>query len=241
MYFKKTYDWVCIILWIGVVVTLGVLAYALWYNYVDLSIAMLILLGALLLLLGYLKYAHVMKLKRRFVVIQETFTTAMLIYFSYAYFSKTNELPGEKALDKTTKKFDEVYEKTRYNLTVPLIFTALKTFGEIKNVKEAIKSEVKDFSTTDGFNLENAQSITREIGSLVEKLRALSRLVSDGFNSKKSWEEVLSGKPDLSLPKPDEIKSAAAKQTAKVKTAAKKTVAKTKQAVKSTAKKMREK
>ncbi len=196
MYFKKTHEWVEIVLWIGVVLTVLSLGYALWYQYVDLTVASLAIMLAFLFLLGYLKYTQVMAIRKKFVIVQETFTTLMLVYFSYAYFSGSQTLPGEKAIDGARKKFDDVYEKSRYQLTMPLVMTALKTFGEIKNIKNIIMSEVKNFSSSSGFNLDNAESITKEIGKLVDKIGQLSDIVGKGFSSKKSFKEIMTEKPE---------------------------------------------
>ncbi len=198
MHFKKTRDWLEVILWVGIIITLIVLGYSLWYNYVDLSIAALIIMLAMVFLLGYFKYTQLLSLKRKFVIVQETFTTLMLIYFSYNYFRQRDETPGQKELAGTAKKFEDVYEKSRYQLTLPLIFTALKTFGEIKNIKNIIMSEVKDFSSEDGFNLDNAENITKELGNLVQKIQQLSSIVTKGFTFKKSLEDVMDEKADYS-------------------------------------------
>ncbi len=197
MHLKRTYEWIKIALWVAVIVAIGILGYAIWYRYIDLSIISLIALLALLFLLGYCKYAQIMTIRKRFVLVQETFTTLMLVYFSYAYFSGSKTLPGEKILSNTRKKFDDVYEKSRYHLTMPLIMTALKTFGEIKNIKNIIMSEVKNFSTADGFNLNNAESITNEVGKLSQKLGQLSDIVGKGFSSKKSFDEIIDEKADI--------------------------------------------
>lgn len=196
MHFKKTRDWLEVILWVGIIITLIVIGYSIWYNYVDLSIAALIIMLAMVFLLGYFKYTQVLSLKRKFVIVQETFTTLMLIYFSYNYFRHTDETPGQKVLDTTAKKFGEVYEKSRYHLAMPLILKGLKVFGEIKNIKNTIMSEVKDFSSSDGFNLDNAESITKQVGELVDKLTQLSDIVTKGFTSKKSMQDILDEKPE---------------------------------------------
>ncbi len=195
MYYRKTHDWLRIGLWTGVVIVLVVLVYALWYRYIDLSIGALIALLALLLILAYCKYAQIMAIRKKFVIVQETFTTLMLVYFSYAYYAGTQTLPGEKLLKNTRKKFDEVYDKSRYQLTLPLVMTGLKTFGEITNIKNIIMSEIKNFGTSDGFTLNNAESITNEVGKLAQKLGQLSDLVSKGFSSKKSIEDIIDEKP----------------------------------------------
>ena len=44
-----------------------------------------------------------------------------------------------------------------------LVMTALKTFSEIKNIKDVVKSEVKNFASTDGFSVDNAQIIVKEL------------------------------------------------------------------------------
>ncbi len=185
MYFKKTYDWVKIALWSGVVVALLFLIYALWTGYLYSAIAALVVLLALLAILAYCKYAQVMAIRRKFVVVQETFTTLMLVYFSYTYFSGSQTFPGEKALNGARKKFDAAYEKSRYSLTMPLVMTGLKTFGEIKNIKNIIMSEVKNFSSFDGFNLDNAEMLTGEIGKLVDKLGQMGEIIGKGFSSSK--------------------------------------------------------
>ncbi len=195
MYYKKTYEWVKIGLWIGVALALAVLIYALWYRYLDLSIGALIVLIALLLILAYCKYAQIMAIRKRFVLVQETFTTLMLVYFSYAYYSGTNTLPGEKLLKSTRKKFDEVYDNSRYRLAMPFVMTGLKTFGEIKSIKDVIMSEVKNFSTSDGFNLDNAEIITNEVGKLTQKLGQLSDIIAKGFSTKKSMAEIIDEEP----------------------------------------------
>ncbi len=202
MYYKKTHDWIRIGLWTGVVLVLAVLIYALWYRYLDLSIGALIALLALLLLLAYCKYAQIMAIRKKFVIVQESFTTIMLVYFSYAYFSGSQTLPGEKLLKNTRRKFDEVYDKSRYQLTMPLVMTGLKTFGEITSIKNIIMSEIKNFGTSDGFTLNNAESITSEVGKLAQKLGQLSDLVAKGFSSKKSMEDIIDEKPKPAKPKP---------------------------------------
>lgn len=198
MHYNKTRDWLEVILWIGIIISIIVLGFSIWYKYIDLSIATLIIMLAMVFLLGYFKYTQLLALKRKFVIVQETFTTLMLVYFSYNYFRQTDETPGKKELSGTAKKFEDVYEKSRYHLTMPLIFTALKTFGEIKNIKNIIKSEVKDFSSDQGFNLDNAENITKELGTLVEKIQQLSHIVTKGFTSKKSMEELMADKADYS-------------------------------------------
>lgn len=198
MHFKKTRDWLEVILWIGIIIALIVLGYSLWYNYVDLSIAALIIMAAMIFLLGYFKYTQLLSLKRKFVIVQETFTTLMLIYFSYNYFRRHDETPGKKELAGTVEKFEDVYEKSRYQLALPLIFTALKTFGEIKNIKNIIMSEVKDFSSEEGFNLDNAENITKELGNLVQKIQQLSNIITKGFTSKKSMEKLMDERADYS-------------------------------------------
>ncbi len=196
MYFKKTYDWIKIALWTGVVVAIVVLVYALWNGYLYSSIAALIILLALLALLAYCKFAQVMAIRRKFVVVQETFTTLMLVYFSYMYFSDSQSLPGEKALSGARKKFDAAYEKSRYSLTMPLVMTGLKTFGEIKNIKNIIMSEVKSFSSFDKFNLDNAENLTSEIGKLMDKLGQMAEIIGKGFSSStKSMEEIANETP----------------------------------------------
>lgn len=223
MHFKKTRDWLEVILWVGIIITLIVIGYSIWYNYVDLSIAALIIMLAMVFLLGYFKYTQVLSLKRKFVIVQETFTTLMLIYFSYNYFRHTDETPGQKVLDTTAKKFGEVYEKSRYHLAMPLILKGLKVFGEIKNIKNTIMSEVKDFSSSDGFNLDNAESITKQVGELVNKLSQLSDIVTQGFTSKKSIQDILDEKPDNKGKTGTNAKMGTSKTTAKassVKTAA---------------------
>ncbi len=202
MHLKKTHDWIKIGLWTGVVIALAVLVYSLWHRYINLSIGAVIALLALLLLLAYCKYAEIMAIRKKFVIVQESFTTIMLIYFSYAYYAGSQTLPEEKLLKNTRKKFDEIYDKSRYQLTMPLIMTGIKTFGEIKNIKDIIISEVKNFSTSGGFNLDNAETITNEAGKLAQKLGQLSDIIAKGFSSKKSIEDIIDEKPRLNKPKP---------------------------------------
>ncbi len=191
MHLHKKHEWVEIVLWIGIILTLGVLGYSVWYHLFELSIASLAVLLAFVILLGYYKYLQVLAIRRKFVIAQESFTTLMLVYFSYAYFSAEKSLPGEKALNSTRRKFDEIYEKSRYHLTTPLVMTALKTFGQIKEIKNIIMDEVRNFSSLDGFNLDNAEKITKEVGNLAQKLGTLSDLVRQGFTSKKSMEDIM--------------------------------------------------
>ncbi|MGN1063056.1 MAG: hypothetical protein ACI4QM_01880 [Alphaproteobacteria bacterium] len=150
-------------------------------------------------------------------MIQETFTTAALIYFAYSYFDKTHELLPQKTLDKTTKQFKDVYQKTRYHLTFPLILTALKMFGEVKRAKKSVQSEVRDFISSDGFNIENAQRLTQGIGVFVEKIKNLSALISGGFDSVKSWASVLDTKADFSAPLPSSSQKSAVRSPVSVK------------------------
>ncbi len=191
MTFKNTHSWTRILLWVGVVLALLVLGYALWYSYFDIAVTAVIVMIVFLLLLAYIKYLQIMTLRRRFVIVQETFTTVMLVYFSYAYFAGSRTLPGYKQIENARQKWDAVYEKSRYHLTLPLIMTTLKTFGEIKNIKDIIMSEVKNFATTDGFNLDNAETITKEVGALVQKLGQLSDIVGKGFAKSPSFAEIM--------------------------------------------------
>ncbi len=196
MHYKKTHEWVEVILWIGVVLTLLCMGCAIWNGYVELSIVSLVALFAFLLLLDYLEYCHVMRIRKRFVIAQESFTTLMLIYFSYAYFARKRQMPDNKAINNTRKKFDEVYDKSRYHLTAPLFAAAVKVMGKIKDIKNNIMDDLKELSSKEGFNLDNAENLTKAVGNLAENLDDLSDIVSKGFKSGKSMEEIIDDDQD---------------------------------------------
>ena len=199
MHFSKSYHWVDTFLWVGIVITLACLGYSVFYEPYYWSLTIVAVLLALFIILGYIKYTRVLEMKHKFVVVQETFTTVMLVYFSYYYFMGSKQIPDSNMINDARQKFDDMYEKTRYHLTMPLMLTAVKTFGEIKNIKDIIKHEVKNFSGTDGFNLDNAKIITTELGNLFNKIRKLSEIVSQGFSSKKSLNDILSDDVDATI------------------------------------------
>ena len=72
-----------------------------------------------------------------------------------------------------------------------LVMTALKTFSEIKNIKDVVKSEVKNFASTDGFSVDNAQIIVKELTNWFQKIKQLVGVVSEGMPSKKDFDAVM--------------------------------------------------
>ena len=126
------------------------------------------------------------------------------------------------------KKIDDVYEASRYHLTMPLVVTALKTFTEIKNIKDVVKSEVKNFASTDGFSVDNAQIIAKEVTNLFQKIKQLVGVVGEGLPSKKDFDAVMDEDIDEMIEKGETAKSSVRQKG--------KTIAKTvKSGVKSTA------
>lgn len=199
MHYYKNYHWAETLLWVGIVITLGCLGYSVMYEPYYWSLTIVAVLLALFIILGYVKYSRLLMLKHKFVVVQETFTTLMLVYFSYYYYSDKKQMPDGNMLGSARQKFDDMYEKTRYHLTMPLMLTAIKTFGEIKNIKDIIKHEVTHFSSTDGFSLDNAKIITEEIANLFNKIKKLSEIISQGFSSQKTLNDILNNNVDATI------------------------------------------
>ena len=187
----KTYDWTCTFLWFAICLTLLILGWSIFYLPYWSSLTIVVVLLALFIITGYIQYIRVLSLKRKFIIAQETFTTIMLVYFSFYYFSGKNEIPTDKVLKGARKKIDDVYRASRYHLTIPLVITALKTFSEISKIKSAVKSEVKNFTATDGFSVENAQIIAIELANLFKKIRQLIDIIDDGVLSGKDFDMLL--------------------------------------------------
>ncbi len=206
--FNKSYDWTLTFLWVCIVVTLLILGYSVFYWPYWMSLTIVAVLLALFVILAYAKYTKILELKRKFVVVQETFTTAMLVYFAFYYFSGKNQMPGDNVLKGARKKIDDVYEASRYHLTMPLVMTALKTFTEIKNIKDVVKSEVKNFASTDGFSVENAQIIAKEVTNLFQKIKQLVGVVGEGLPSKKDFDSIMDEDIDDMIEKGETAKSA---------------------------------
>ena len=226
--FNKSYDWACTLLWVCIIGTLLALGYSVFYLPYWWSLTVVAVLLALFVILGYIKYTKILDLKRKFVMVQETFTTAMLVYFAFYYFSGKNQMPGDNILKGARKKIDDVYEASRYHLTMPLVVTALKTFTEIKNIKDVVKSEVKNFASTDGFSVDNAQIIAKEVTNLFQKIKQLVGVVGEGLPSKKDFDAVMDEDIDEMIEKGETAKSSVRQKG--------KTIAKTvKSGVKSTA------
>ena len=189
--FNKSYDWACTLLWTSICLTLLILGWSVLYAPYWWSLTIVAVLLALFIIMGYIQYTKVLALKRKFIIAQETFTTVMLVYFAFYYFSGENKMPGDAVLHRARKKIDDVYEASRYHLTMPLVMTALKTFFEIKTIKNAIKTEVKNFSSTDGFSVENAQIIASEITILFKKIKKLVNVIGEGWPSKKDFDTIM--------------------------------------------------
>ena len=194
--FNKSYDWACTLLWTSICLTLLILGWSVLYAPYWWSLTIVAVLLALFIIMGYIQYTKVLALKRKFIIAQETFTTVMLVYFSFYYFSGENKMPGDAVLHRARKKIDDVYEASRCHLTMPLVMTALKPFFEIKTIKNAIKTEVKNFSSTDGFSVENAQIIASEITILFKKIKQLFEVVSDALPLKKEMHNVMAENVD---------------------------------------------
>lgn len=226
--FNKSYDWACTLLWTGICLTLLILGWSVLYAPYWWSLTIVAVLLALFIITGYIQYTKVLSLKRKFIIVQETFTTAMLVYFAFYYFAGKNQMPGDNVLKGARQKIDDVYEASRYHLTMPLVMTALKTFSEIKNIKSAVKSEVKNFASTDGFSVDNAQIIAKEVTNLFQKIKQLVGVVSEGMPSKKDFDAVMDEDIDEMIEKGETAKSSVRQKS--------KTIAKTvKSGVKSTA------
>lgn len=214
--FHKSYNWTCTFLWIGICLTLLMLGWSVLYAPYWWSLTIVAVLLALFIITGYIQYVKVLSLKRKFIVVQETFTTAMLAYFAFYYFSGKNKMPADKVLKGARQKIDDVYEASRYHLTMPLVITALKTFSEIKNIKSAVKSEVKNFTTTDGFSVENAQIIASELTNLFQKIKKLMDIIGSGLPSKKDFDAIMEDNIDDMITK-GETRGQVVKNTAHTK------------------------
>ena len=189
--FNKSYDWACTLLWTSICLALLILGWSVLYAPYWWSLTIVAVLLALFIIMGYIQYMKVLALKRKFIIAQETFTTVMLVYFAFYYFAGENKMPGDAVLHRARKKIDDVYEASRCHLTMPLVMTALKTFFEIKTIKNAIKNEVKNFSSTDGFSVENAQIIASEITILFKKIKKLVNVIGEGWPSKKDFDTIM--------------------------------------------------
>ena len=207
--FNKSYDWACTLLWTGICLTVLILGWSVLYAPYWWSLTIVAVLLALFVIMGYIQYTKVLALKRKFIIAQETFTTAMLVYFAFYYFSGKNEMPADNVLKGARKKIDDVYEASRYHLTMPLVMTALKTFSEIKNIKSVVKSEVKNFASTDGFSVDNAQIIASEITNLFQKIKQLVNIIGQGMPSKKDFDAVMDENIDEMIEKREMVKSSA--------------------------------
>ncbi|MBR6675293.1 MAG: hypothetical protein IKL32_05190 [Alphaproteobacteria bacterium] len=205
--FNKSYDWACTLLWTGICLTLLILGWSVLYAPYWWSLTIVAVLLALFIITGYIQYTKVLSLKRKFIIVQETFTTAMLVYFAFYYFAGKNQMPADNVLKGARKKIDDVYEASRYHLTMPLVVTALKTFSEIKNIKSAVKSEVKNFASTDGFSVDNAQIIAKELTNLFQKIKQLVGIISEGMPSKKDFDTVMDENIDEMIEKGETAQS----------------------------------
>ena len=211
--FSKSYDWACTLLWTSICLTLLILGWSVLYAPYWWSLTVVAVLLALFIIIGYIQYTKVLSLKRKFIIVQETFTTVMIVYFAFYYFAGENKMPGEAVLHKARKKIDDVYEASRYHLTMPLVMTALKTFFEIKTIKNAIKTEVKNFSSTDGFSVENAQIIAKELSELLQKVKQLFEVVFDAFPIKKEMHNMMTENVDDTIRKGKIVRSNVDKHT----------------------------
>ncbi len=205
--FHKSHNWAEPVLWTGVVITLVFFGYSVIYLPYWWSLTLVAVLLALLMMLGYVKYTQVMALKRKFIIVQESFTTAMLVYFAFYYFSGKNQMPADNVLKGARQKIDDVYEASRYHLTMPLVVTALKTFAQIKSIKNVVKHEVKNFTSSDGFSVDNAQIIASEITNLFQKIKQLVGIVSEGMPSKKDFDAVMEENIDEMIEKGETAQS----------------------------------
>lgn len=199
--FNKSYDWTLTFLWVCIVATFLFLGYSVFYWPYWMSLTIVAVLLAFFVILAYVKYTKILELKRKFVIVQETFTTVMLIYFAFYYFSGQNEMPTDNVLKGARKKIDDVYEASRYHLTMPLVMTAIKTFTEIKNIKNVVKSEVKNFASTDGFSVNNAQIIASEVTNLFQKIKQLVDIVGQGLPAKKDFDGIMNENIDDTISK----------------------------------------
>lgn len=207
--YNKSYDWTCTLLWVCIIATVLGLGYSVFYWPYWMSLTIVAILLAFFVILAYVKYTKILDLKRKFIIVQETFTTAMLVYFAFYYFSGKNEMPADNVLKGARKKIDDVYEASRYHLTMPLVVTALKTFSEIKNIKEVVKHEVKNFASTDGFSVDNAQIIAKEVTNLFQKINNLVKVIGEGLPSKKDFDTIMDEDIDDMIAKGESIKSSA--------------------------------
>lgn len=199
--FNKSYDWTLTFLWVCIVATFLFLGYSVFYWPYWMSLTIVAVLLAFFVILAYVKYTKILELKRKFVIVQETFTTVMLIYFAFYYFSGQNEMPADNVLKGARKKIDDIYEASRYHLTMPLVMTAIKTFTEIKNIKNVVKSEVKNFASTDGFSVNNAQIIASEVTNLFQKIKQLIDIVGQGLPAKKDFDGIMNENIDDTISK----------------------------------------
>ncbi len=235
--FNKSYDWTCTFLWTGICLTVLMLGWSVLYAPYWWSLTIVAVLLALFIITGYIQYIKILSLKRKFIIVQETFTTAMLVYFAFYYFAGKNQMPADSVLKGARKKIDDVYEASRYHLTMPLVMTALKTFTEIKNIKSAVKSEVKNFASSDGFSVQNAQIIASEITNLFQKIKQLVDVVGQGMPSKKDFDAVMDENIDDMIKKGETVKSSVRQKGKKIANDVKSGVKSTARRVKQTAQK----
>lgn len=184
--FKRQTNWLDIAFAVTAVILVALIAYAVWLGSMTYATGLLILLLAATILFGYLKAIKIMALKRKFIIVQETFSTIMLVALSLKYFYEQHAAGDKPSVDQDKKKLEQIYEGSRYHLTLPLLFSAIKTFSQIKQAKNVIADEVKKLSTADGFNLENAEKLTKEIDVMIEKLKDLSGIVAGGLGTKQT-------------------------------------------------------
>ncbi|MBR5130145.1 MAG: hypothetical protein IKV03_02850 [Alphaproteobacteria bacterium] len=190
--FNKSYDWAYVLLWTSIFLTLFVLGWSILYEPYWFSLTIVTVLLALFIIMGYLQYMKVLALKRKFVIVQETFSTLMLMYFAFYYFYGKREIPKDNLFNGIYKKIDDIDEISRYHLIMPIIITVLKTFSEIKKIKNIISHEVKNFASVDGINVENAKTVAIEFTNLFQKIKQLVDIVSDILLSNKDLNNIVS-------------------------------------------------
>ena len=180
--FNKSYDWACTLLWTSICLTLLILGWTILYMPYWCSLTIVAVLLALFIIMGYIQYARVLALKHKFMIVQETFTTLALVYFTFYYFSEQNQIPSDSVLKKMRQKIDNVYALSRDYFTMPLVINVLKNVSELKDIQGAVKNEIKNFASTDGFSVENAQIIASKVTNLFQKIRQLIDMIAQGFS-----------------------------------------------------------
>jgi hypothetical protein len=65
---------------------------------------------------------------------------------------------------------------------MPLVINVLKNVSELKDIQGAVKNEIKNFASTDGFSVENAQIIASKVTNLFQKIRQLIDMIAQGFS-----------------------------------------------------------